>query len=572
MVRALDNDILREVAIKIFDPDLADDGSEIDRFAEEARITGQLEHPNIVPVYELGTDQLGRRFLSMKLVQGATLEQTLQRLGDSRLDPVHLAEFLQVFVKVCDAASFAHSRGVLHRDIKPTNIMISDFGQVYVLDWGIARLRARDTGDAGPRVRVSVDLAAQSEPDPPGSLIGTTCYMAPEQLRGQHDALDERTDVFALGATLYQILTGQPPLTPEIARAIWMHKDPAPISRPEAVAPGAAVPLELSRIALRALSYDPRERYASVTELKRDIESFQRGAWDLPRLRLPARSVVIAEGEPGDAAYVILEGRCVAYRVENGTEIELRTMVAGDVFGETAVFSHKPRTASVRAATEIVLLVVTREVLSKALGLNSWMGAFVKALADRFREADERLRGVKPAGTIYVSGSTAGEASLPDPRDQNDVLADLLRDVASSKKGAADVPRVSLPAGAVIVKEGDPGEAAFVILEGQCVEYRGEGAKQVDVRALSPSEVFGETAVFSGKPRIASVRAVTNVVLLKVTRDVLTNALGLNSWMGTFVTALADRFREAEERLRALGSTNPGVDEPPVDRGANPRE
>src|SRR5260370_7960542 len=251
VVRAIGNDIVREVAIKIFDPDLADDGSEIDRFAEEARITGQLEHPNIVPVYELGTDQLGRRFLSMKLVQGATLEQTLQRLGDSRLDPVHLAEFLQVFVKVCDAASFAHSRRGLHRDIKPTNIMISDFGQVYVLDWGIARLRARDTGDAGPRVRVSVDLAAQSAPDPPGSLIGTTCYMAPEQLRGQHDALDERTDVFALGATLYQILTGQPPLTPEIERAIWMHKNPAPISRPGAVAPGPPAPLDLYRLAPR---------------------------------------------------------------------------------------------------------------------------------------------------------------------------------------------------------------------------------------------------------------------------------------------------------------------------------
>ena len=216
--------------------------------------------------------------------------------------------------------------------------------------------------------------------------------MAPEQVRGLHDALDERTDVFALGATLYQILTGRPPLTPDIVRAIWMRRAAAPVAAPDLFAPGGAVPPDLSRIALRATAYDPAGRYASVSDLKRDIEAFQRGAWDFPRTKVPAGFVIVTEGEPGRAAYVIIEGRCVAYRVEGDTEIELRIMDAGDVFGETAVFSDKPRTASVRAATDCLLLVVTSEVLSSAVGLNSWMGAFVKALADRFREADERLR------------------------------------------------------------------------------------------------------------------------------------------------------------------------------------
>jgi serine/threonine-protein kinase len=393
VVQALDNDILREVAIKIFHVD--DDGSEIDRYAEEARINGQLEHPNIVPVYELGTDLHGRRFLCMKLVNGATLDEALNRLGVSRLAPTHLADLLQVFVKVCDAVSYAHSRGVLHRDLKPTNVMISDFGQVYVLDWGIARLRPPAIGGGGPhRVRVSAGPSEQSERDERGSLVGTACYMAPEQLQGLHDRLDERTDVFALGATLYQILTGQPPLTAEIARAIWMRKPPPPIVRPESLVPDGAVPVELSHIALRALSYDPEERYKSVAELKHAIEWFQRGAWDMPRERFTAGAVVIVEGEPGEAAYVILEGECVAYHVENGVEVALRTMGVGDVFGETAVFSERPRTASVKAVTDVLLLVVTRDVLSRALGLNSWMGAFVKTLAERFREADVKLRGV----------------------------------------------------------------------------------------------------------------------------------------------------------------------------------
>jgi serine/threonine-protein kinase len=143
---------------------------------------------------------------------------------------------------------------------------------------------------------------------------------------------------------------------------------------------------------MRALSYEPSERYASVASLKEDVEAFQRGAWDVPRVTWAAGSIIIREGEAGDAAYVILEGHCAAYQVEGDQEVELRVMGPGEVFGETAVFSNKPRTASVRATTDVVLLMVTGEILQKTLGLNSWMGAFVKALADRFREADQKLR------------------------------------------------------------------------------------------------------------------------------------------------------------------------------------
>ena len=170
VIRAFDTSIQRDVAVKVLAPEAEDGGVEIERFAEEARIAGQLEHPNILPVYEFGLDQRGKRFLCMRLVEGKTLEQALDLAGESRLAPNRLAEFLQIFVKVCDAVSFAHSRGVIHRDLKPTNIMISDFGQVYVLDWGIARLlppdlergssvppRARDrdgeTADLDPRAR-----------------------------------------------------------------------------------------------------------------------------------------------------------------------------------------------------------------------------------------------------------------------------------------------------------------------------------------------------------------------------------------------------------------------------------
>jgi serine/threonine-protein kinase len=375
VIRAFDKEILRFVAVKILDLEPAvRDALEVDRFAEEARITGQLEHPNIVPVYDLGRDRRGRWFLAMKLVEGETLETMLGRLSDERLAPRRLGELLQIFSKVCDAVSFAHNRGIVHRDIKPRNIMMSEFGQVYVLDWGIARVRSTE------------------HLDPLGLPVGTHGYMAPEQLRGQHGEVDGRADVFALGAVLYEILAGVAPVTTPVARAILSRSPPPPIADPGADRSGSKPPPELVRIAMRALSYEPSQRYGSVAEMKDAIESFQRGAWDVPQVTFRAGQVIIREGEPGDAAYVIVEGRCLAYRRESERDVELRMMHAGDVFGEMAVFSRKPRSASVRAVDDTVVLKVREEELSRALGLSSWMGVFVRALAERFREADERLR------------------------------------------------------------------------------------------------------------------------------------------------------------------------------------
>jgi serine/threonine-protein kinase len=395
VVRALDQDILREVAIKVMAVELPDGGPGATRFVEEARITGQLEHPNVVPVYEFATEDTGRRYLCMKLVEGENLEDVITRVGEARLDPEGLADFLQIFVKVCDAVSFAHSRGVIHRDLKPSNVMVSDFGQVYVLDWGIARIVPVE--GTGPRVRLATGEEEPRQADPQGTLVGTPCYMAPEQLQGNNDQLDARTDVFALGGTLYQILTGQPPLTPDMVRAIRLHQQPAPIARPEQLVAGGRIPPELTRIVLKAMAFAPSDRYPSVGELKRDVERFRRGAWHLPRVSLPAGSTIVRQGDPGNAAYIIQEGRCAAYHGEGAEATELRIMGPGEVFGETAIFSDKPRTASVKALSDVVLLEVTREILSQAVGLNSWMGAFIRALADRFREIDERLRAVERA-------------------------------------------------------------------------------------------------------------------------------------------------------------------------------
>ena len=206
--RARDRNLLRTVAIKILDEDVAKRRREVQRFVEEAQITGQLEHPGIVPVYEFGTDSGGSHYICMQYVRGLTLEQIIAEAGIERLAPERLADLLQIFVKVCDAVAFAHSRGVLHRDIKPSNIMVGAFGQVYVVDWGVARAGEQALVDDDSTV--SVRRPDGFEVDAPGAPVGTFAYMAPEQFTGETD-LDIRVDVFGLGATLFHILAGRAP-------------------------------------------------------------------------------------------------------------------------------------------------------------------------------------------------------------------------------------------------------------------------------------------------------------------------------------------------------------------------
>jgi serine/threonine-protein kinase len=272
VIRAFDTELERDVAIKMLPPDEWQSEAALARLGEEAKIAANLDHPHIVPVYEFGVDARGAPFLCMKLVEGETLEDTLRWAGPARLEPSFLTDLVQVFLDVCDAVSFAHGRGVLHRDIKPSNIMIDHFGRAFVLDWGVAR---------------STSARPPSFPEPPGFLVGTPLYMSPEQLHGLHDEIDERTDVFALGATLYQILSGHPPHQDRL-RDVILGKSRVSIAPPESLVEEGVVPEELSRIALKAMSHDPRGRYATVDELRSDIERFLRRPRDETHTRSAA--------------------------------------------------------------------------------------------------------------------------------------------------------------------------------------------------------------------------------------------------------------------------------------------
>ena len=384
--RAWDDDLGRHVAVKIISQKLMGDPVSLQRFVEESRISGQLDHPNIVPVHRLGMLPDGTPCLVMKLVEGRTFKAFLQALPPPPWPHATLDEVLHIFVKVCDAVSFAHARSVIHRDLKPENVMVGAFGEVYVMDWGIARVIQRD--------QVVTDASSDT---PPGSRapMGTPVYMAPEQALRLDAEINERTDVFLLGAMLYEILAGHPPHRGPNLVAILYRAITCNIVPPQDAAPERQAPLALCRIAMKALSRDPQERHGSAQELKADIERFLRGEDRAPTEVFPAGAKVIEEGQEGRAAYVIVSGRCVVYKVRDGERVVLREMGPGEVFGETAVFTARPCSATVEALTELTVKVMTRESVAESLGLDSWAGAFVRALAERFREVDDRLRALQ---------------------------------------------------------------------------------------------------------------------------------------------------------------------------------
>lgn len=386
----VDRSLRRKVALKTLRTENAPKLRQVQRFVDEAQITGQLDHPNIVPIHELGRDANGSFFFTMKWVQGKTLEKLIFDEGDRRLEPDRLANLLRILTKACEAVAFAHSRGVIHRDLKPANIMVGEFGQVYIMDWGVARILPSETGRSA---EVSLgSIIEREELDTEGTVVGTPAYMAPEQVEGQHDFVGPRTDVFSLGATLYHILTGQAPYRGPNYYAILMEALSCRPAPPEEMVENATLPAELAQITRRAMAPSPDDRFDSVSELQEQIERFLRGAWNHPTETYSPGARIVNEGDEGDTAYIVVKGSCRVLKRKGEAEVELRRLVPGDVFGEMAVISSTPRTASVVAVDEVSVLVVTGRSLTAGLGLNSWMGSFVKALADRFREVEERLR------------------------------------------------------------------------------------------------------------------------------------------------------------------------------------
>ena len=373
-VRALWDGLLgRPLAVKKLKGDPGGDSQA--RFVAEARITGGLDHPNVLPIYDLCFDPTdGTPRLLMKLVEGQTLASLLQEATEPP-SGMRLERLLEVVLKVCDALSFAHSRGVIHRDLHPQNVMVGSHGQVYVMDWGLA-------------VRRDELVPGEAMPSDATFGSGTPAYMAPEQAWGRTNELDERTDVFGIGAMLYEILTLRAPFESTHLDAISLARE-CRIVPPDEVVPASSPPARLCAIAMKALAKAREHRYQTVQALRDDVEGFLRSGGWLAARRFKSGSLIIEEGDIADSAYIVSEGTCEVFRtVGEGTE-RLRVVGPGGVVGEVGLFTGKRRVASVRAVTDVIALVVTPDALERELGRAGLMRSFIEAAIARFAELDE---------------------------------------------------------------------------------------------------------------------------------------------------------------------------------------
>lgn len=267
---AYDRDLSRQVALKVLKATVGGDGA-VERMLQEARIIARLEHPGIVPVHDVGRLPDGRFFYVMKRVRGVRLDEHAHRA-------TAIADRLRIFERICETVAFAHAQGVIHRDLKPQNVMVAEFGEVLVLDWGVAKIMQEKKGEdysassnlAVPMSGTTTSIRLTNQ----GAVIGTPAYMSPEQARGEVDRVSEASDVYSLGALLYFLLTGVPPGRTESTAPSFdaLHgRACSPRQR------NPDVPRPLDAVCVKALAWAPEQRYPGARELAGEIADFLSG-------------------------------------------------------------------------------------------------------------------------------------------------------------------------------------------------------------------------------------------------------------------------------------------------------
>jgi tetratricopeptide (TPR) repeat protein len=332
VLRSHDPELGRDLALKLMLGDPVGHPEAVQRFREEAQVGGQLQHPGVVPVYELGNADDGRPYFTMKLVKGVTLAHLLkERSSPSQERP----RFLKIFEQVCQAVASAHAKGVIHRDLKPGNVMVGAFGEVQVMDWGLAKLLARgeDTpltsdalGDSHPLlaspsvIKISRPNSANAETQE-GDVLGTPAYMPPEQALGEINRLDERCDVFSLGAILCEILAGRPPYTAADRVAVLRQARKAELGEALGRLEACEADEELVELARCCLSADLADRPGDAGEVARAVEGYlvrveeRARQAELDRAAAEAREVAEKkQAEEAQARAVEAERRAAAER------------------------------------------------------------------------------------------------------------------------------------------------------------------------------------------------------------------------------------------------------------------
>jgi eukaryotic-like serine/threonine-protein kinase len=380
--RATDTVLGREVAVKVLKEKYAPDSGTARRFADEARITGQLQHPNIPAVHDLGVLPDGRPFLAMKLIKGDTLEDLLKR----RADPAEgRGRFVAAFEQVCQAVAYAHAHDVIHRDLKPANVMVGAFGEVQVMDWGLAKvLGARPEGRTDPEETTAPTavLSLRESDDPltrAGSVLGTPAFMPPEQAAGAVATIDRRSDVFGLGAVLAVVLTGRPPFVADTSESARVKAAQGDMSECFARLGACGADPDLVALCQRCLAPRPEDRPKDAGEVAKAVAALRAAADE--RARQAELDRVKAAGERAAA-----ELRAAEQRKRRKVQLALAAAVMVVLAGGGAGLWWADRQAAERRHEREVAAARARQAAETALDQ-----ADAALRAGRMAEADVAL-------------------------------------------------------------------------------------------------------------------------------------------------------------------------------------
>jgi len=547
ILEAKDLSCRRTVAMKVMlTPEKASQ-AQVLRFIEEAQITAQLEHPGIVPVHELGADDSDRAYYTMKMVQGLNLDDVLKGIADGDkgiIAKYPLNHLLNVLMKASDAVAFAHSKGVVHRDLKPENIMLGEYGEVLVMDWGLAKVFAKSTGgqtspaagagneptaDAAGIESLRDDESGDSLRTMDGQVMGTPMFMAPEQALGKVSEIDGRTDIYALGAILYNILTLRPPVEGKTVNQLLLNVSKGRITSPAALSPstvaeerkrsaasqaksakglqqraleasrkvrrgkveerapfphcpGGRIPAALSAVAMKALAKEQADRYQNVKELQNDIEAYlggfateaeEAGVGTLLKLFLRRHKAVVSLSA---AALAIIVGVvCFAFAevtAERNEAVEARKESDANL---ARFLAEKEDRQRISEGSSPEFVAKTR----KLMALKQWDAALASANTavelDASNDDGWYLRGLLELGNLQFAEA---EAAFKQ--------AEQLTEAGTEKHRKADIhARLARRCGDDLARYGE--ESRITVILGLAKALEKHGSIQIAVRLLEES-------------------------------------------------------------------------------------